>query len=537
MFKKLTKIIIIFVLILFFLNRTNSRDYFNQKDKIISRIKSNSFALAADSMLGRGNGQNGLKIAENYIVAELNKLSKDNKAVIQKAPVLEILPKQESEFQIINRMGTKTLELNRDYLIHSSGLMKYIPNETEVVFAGYGIFASDIDYNDYNNLNVNGKIVLILEGTPEILNSKKEVNKYSVLEYKQKEALSRGASALLIIPSDIKMSKGKWEYRVQSYSRPEYNLVFGNNSIPTIIVNPYLIQELFDFQLPENNIINFLEKNNIKINTKIIFKPKYKDKSFTISNILYEIKGTQSGLNDDCLIFSAHYDHLGIGKAFDEDSIYNGFQDNSLGCALLFEIARYYTDTKPKKSVLFIWTAGEEIGLLGSMYYLNNPYYPLYKTLANINVDGVAFMDEFNSIIGLGADYSNLDAILENVAKENSLIVEKIDDEKFDMDAFSRSDQIAFAYSGIPSILILDGMNYKNIEKQQGIEVLYDYFANFYHSPFDDAHQQINWDAAIQHLSLILDFSNGIVNTDIIPEWYPNNRFYLQRLRTEVEKR
>jgi len=536
MIKKLTKIIINFVLILFFLNRIYSDDYFINKDSLISRIKASSYALASDSMLGRGNGQPGLKIAERYLINELNKLSNTNKAIVQKAPIIEIFPREDSQFQILNSLGTKDLILKKDYLIHSSGLMKFIPSETEVVFAGYGIFAPDIDYNDYNNLSINGKIVVILEGAPTDIFPPKDAAKYSVLEFKQRTALSRGAAALIIIPNDLKLSKGKWEYRINEYSKPEYNLVFGNNSIPTIILNPLLINDIFDFQLPDKDIIKFLEDNKPVINTKIKFMPKYRDRSYTISNIIYEIKGTDEDAKEECLIFTAHYDHLGIDKAIYEDSIYNGFQDNALGCAFLLEIARYFNQNKPKRTVLVMFTAGEEIGLLGSKFYLNNPYYPLHKSLANINVDGVAFMDEFNSIIGLGAEYSNLGAILENVAKENSLVVEKID-EKFDMDAFDRSDQIAFAYSGIPSILILDGMNYKTIEKQQAIEVLYDYFANNYHTPMDDIRQAINWSATIQHFRFIVDFSDKILNSDFIPEWYPNNRFYLQRLRTEVEKR
>jgi len=537
MVKKLTKIIINFVIILFFLNRTYSIVVFSNKEELINRIKESSFTLASDSMLGRGNGQRGLKIAEKYIVDELNKISKERTAIIQKVPVIEILPTEKSELQIINMLGAKHLKLYDDYLIHSSGLMKYIPNETDLVYAGYGIFAPEFDYNDYYNLNITGKIVMIFDGAPSNIFSQKDSAKYSVWEFKQRTALARGAAALIIIPKELKLSKDKWEYKISEYLRPEYNLVSGNNSITTIVINPIHIQDLFDFQIPEKDALEYLGSKKPSINTKIIFKPKYKDRSFTISNILYEIKGKDKDKNDECIILSAHYDHLGFVKNMTPDSIFNGYQDNALGCSFLLEIARYYSENVPERSVLIFFTAGEEIGLLGSKYYLNNPYYPLYKTLANVNVDGIAFIDEFESIIGLGSEYSNLEVILKYVAENKSLNVDIIDNEKYEMEAFSRSDQIAFAYSGIPSILILDGMNYKNLTKEQGTQILNDYFINYYHTPYDDNNQKINWDAALQHLNVILDFADRILNSDFIPEWYPNNRFYLKRIRTEVEKR
>ncbi|HSP88811.1 MAG TPA: M28 family peptidase, partial [Ignavibacteriaceae bacterium] len=243
-------------------------------------------------------------------------------------------------------------------------------------------------------------------------------------------------------------------------------------------------------------------------------------------------------LKDSYIIISAHYDHLGIGNPVDGDSVYNGVFDNAAGVSALLEIARIFSsEKKTKRSIIFLLLTGEEKGLLGSIYYTDNPIVPLYKTAANINIDGVALFDNFKSIIGVGSEYSTLENILNNATDENKVSITEIPEGFKNYEAFSRSDQIVFANAGIPSILVMEAPDYINISKEEGLKKFIQYSENIYHTPFDDLNQYMNLDAAIQHIKIIYDLCYMISISDEEPEWKNNSPYINARLRSIAEKR
>jgi Zn-dependent M28 family amino/carboxypeptidase len=264
-----------------------------------------------------------------------------------------------------------------------------------------------------------------------------------------------------------------------------------------------------------NDIISF------KLKTGLEFKGNFKTRDFLGKNIIGILEGSDPELKDSYIVLSAHYDHLGIGPEINGDSIYNGLLDNAFGCAGLLELARIYSksETGPKSSIIFLFTTGEEKGMLGSIYYTDYPLKPLNKTVANINLDGLAFIDQFNSVISIGSIYSTLDDHVLNTAFEAGLIVERFPEEFIEDEAFNRSDQIAFAKAGVPSCMIIDGTLYKNISKEKGLSILIDYFNNKYHSPFDDLDQELNYNAAKQHLEFIYNITNSVANSKKRPIW------------------
>jgi len=534
------KIIILIILIIKFFGYNKLICNSLNEDLInINNIKNHSFALADDSMFGRGNGQLGLKIAQKYIIDQLskNKIDKNN-IIIQSLPVIEINTLENSEFEFINNFGTKKLSLYREYYIHSSGLMSYFPNELDLVFVRYGIFAPEIDYNDYYGINVVGKTVVFFDGVPNELNSNELIARYGQLEAKKRIALARGAIACILIPINEIKNNNDWKNLGNDYEKPEYNLPFFTSNILTIILHPELTDLLFNFDKNNLESKNFTYENSQILNTKMVFKGRYRDRSFNISNIIYEIKSTNPKYNDEYLVITAHYDHLGVSKPIDNDSIYNGFYDNAIGVSVLLELSKILTEQRDilKRSVLCIFFAGEEIGLLGSRYFTKNPIVPLYKMIANINIDGVAFIDNFKNVIGVGANYSNLKEFLSDIALDNNLFLDTNFNKKEAFDAFYNSDQVAFAYAGVPSILILDGLEYKNVSFEYGINRLIEYIENYYHNPKDDVNLNINWNATLQYSQFLLDFIIKLNNCEKVPEWY-NNKFYLERLRTRAEKR
>ena len=251
------------------------------------------------------------------------------------------------------------------------------------------------------------------------------------------------------------------------------------------------------------------------------------------------IEGSDAELKNEYVIVSAHYDHLGIGPAVNGDSVYNGVFDNAAGVSALLEIAAHISKMKtaPKRSIIFLLVTAEEKGLLGSIYYTDHPAVPLYKTTANINIDGIASFDRFKSIIGIGSRYSTLINILESSSAKQNLTVVPIPPIFKQTEAFNRSDQIAFANAGIPSVLVLEAPYFENLSEEEGYKKIIEYEENIYHSPFDDLSQTINYEAAAQHINFLYQFIIDVANTNENPEWNPGTPYINERLRSIAEKR
>jgi Zn-dependent M28 family amino/carboxypeptidase len=272
---------------------------------------------------------------------------------------------------------------------------------------------------------------------------------------------------------------------------------------------------------------------------KILFKGEFQERDFFASNVIGLLKGINKRQYEKYIIISAHYDHLGIGPPVKGDSIYNGVIDNAAGVAAVLELARIFSSMtiKPLHSILFLFLTGEEKGLLGSTYYLDHPVVPLYKTIANINVDGLALFDTFQDVIGIGAEYSTLGEHLELVAENLNLQATPLPTEFLAFESFTRSDQVAFAKAGIPSLLIAEGLCYQNTSRTEGLQRMIEWMQHIYHSPFDDLNQPLNFQAARQHCQVIFAFCHPLADGAFYPDWKPGTPFITARLRSLAEKR
>jgi Zn-dependent M28 family amino/carboxypeptidase len=287
-----------------------------------------------------------------------------------------------------------------------------------------------------------------------------------------------------------------------------------------------------------------MQRNNtltsFELQTKISFDGKFEERDFIGRNIIGMIEGSDDFFKDSFILLSAHYDHLGIGPPVKGDSVYNGVLDNALGVSSLMEICRIFStsEVNTKRSIIFLWLTGEEKGLLGSSYYTDHPARPLHKTVAAINLDGIAAFEEFNDIIGVGSELSSLENDLIEVSSYSSLNIASMPDKYFyESESISRSDQFSFMKAGIPSVLITEGVKYKNTLYEQGIQRLIQWSENIYHSPFDDLSQEINFEASSQHTKFILDFAVYLGNKIDPPFWNPGSPYINARLQSIAEKR
>lgn len=527
----------------------NKLSYYKAFDSISStNIKNHLTILANDSLEGRGVGTKGGNIAAKYIAEQFSDFGLEKSLKLnsfyQNIPMHGSISLPSSKLTLVQDDTTFNLIYGDDYFLYRSGQQTYIPVPLQLVFVGYGIVAPEYDYNDYQSVDVENKIVVYLDGEPHSKDSGYFNGDlptiYSNQETKRRTALSRGAAGTILIPLN---KYDDWNSVQKEFYSEDITLAYSVTGNLNIILNPITAEKLFcNSKYSFAEVINMHNENRIKsftLSTKIKFVNVFKERDFISPNVIGIIPGSDEKLKDTYLIISAHYDHLGIGLPIKGDSIYNGALDNAIGVSVLLELANSFSklDKKPKRSIVFIATTGEEKGLLGSIYYTDNPVVPLYKTIANVNIDGIAMFKDFESVIGIGAQYSSLDKFLKQTANKFNLIVQDIPDEFSVVGEFNSSDQYAFAMAGVPSILIYEGTRNKSKSEEEVLQAFINYYLEKYHTPFDDINQSIDFDAAVRHAKIIFDFCFNLAKSIDEPQWKDGVNFINARLRSIAEKR
>ncbi len=507
--------------------------------------------LGSDSLQGRGTGSRGGELAAQYIAKELATMGLtnggDQGSFLQAIPMHGSIPLAESRLSFFMQNEAHTFELGKEYLLFQSGAQTFIPNPVPLVFAGYGIIAPEYDYNDYQTIDVEGKVVVYLSGEPASVDSSYFAGAnptiYSYPETKRRLAISRGARGCILIPNHRENQDAGWEAWRNEFAFEDITLAYAVTGNLSIVMNPASAAKLFDeapFTLEQ--VFEWDRRNTIRsfpLTGVVSFHGKFKERDFIASNVIATLAGKRPQLKDTYLLLSAHYDHLGVGPAVNGDSIYNGVLDNAIGVAGLLEIARVFAcmSVRPDRSVIFLFVTGEEKGLLGSTYYLDHPLVPHYRTAANINIDGLAALDSFQELIGVGADLSTLGDLLQKTAKTLGYRISAIPPEFLFRETFARSDQIAFAKAGIPSILITEGLSYRNLSREQGLKAMIRWMQERYHTPFDDLQQPICYPAAVEHCRALFVYARSLADDPIAPEWQSGTPYVNMRLQSIAEKR
>ncbi|RQV98319.1 MAG: M28 family peptidase [Calditrichaeota bacterium] len=514
-------------------------------------LRKHLFTLADDSMMGRATGTRGAEMAAHYIQDCFRRYglkSPDNISnYLQPIPMHGSLPLADSRLRLYLENTVHDFELADDYLLYRTGAQTYIGTAVPMVFAGYGINAPEFDYNDYQSIDVTGKIVVCLSGEPESNDSTYfsgcYPTIYSLPETKHRMAISRGALGTILIASTPEYEKDKWNRWKREFTFEDVTLSYTVAGQLSIVMSLQSAELLFhDAFYSLNEILSMVKHHRIKsfpLPHRISFKGEFIERDFISSNVIGIIEGNNPELRDSFLIITAHYDHLGIGPEIEGDPIYNGAFDNAAGVAGLLEIARIFSQNSQflQRSVIFMAVTGEEKGLLGSKYYLDHPAVPLYKTVANINIDGLAIFEKFNDIIGIGAELSTLEEYLQQSAELLGLRFMTPPNIVVAMEAFSRSDQLAFAQAGIPSLLIMEGMHCKETNIRESFVRMQRWLNNIYHTPQDDLNQEMNLDASYQHLQVIAVTVFLLSDSTIQPEWKSGISYKNVQLQNLAEKR
>lgn len=504
-------------------------------------MKQHISVLAADSFMGRKPFTEGEKITTSYLQQEFKVAGLEpgnGSSFLQEVPMVNILATAAPSMQVQSPKGDFTLKAFDDYIIWIDKPDSNISlNNSELVFAGYGVVAPEYNWNDYAGLDVKGKVVMVMVNDPGFwvgdttLFKGKEMTYYGRWTYKFEEAARQGAKGCLIVHNTAAAS---YPFVVQQNSFNTSRLQLDNRNkgikncdvigwLPEMVANKLFTAAGFDSTLlVKANKPGFKAVPlNLQLSTTMQVTATY-NKSY---NVVGKITGSKHP--DEVIIYTAHWDHLGVGKP-DEmgDSIYNGALDNASGTAGLIELARAFKSLKtpPERTIVFLAVTAEEQGLLGSAYYAQNPIYPANKTVANINMDGLNPFTKTKDIIVVGQGQSELeDYLKEEVEKDGGYISYETHPEA---GYYYRSDHFNFAKAGIPALFTESGIDVEGKGKEFGKKLQNDYNDKHYHRPSDEFDAN-TWtmDGAIQELKFLFRVGKRLAFEEKWPHWKAGSEF------------
>ena len=497
--------------------------------------------LASDEFLGRKPFTEGEVITVNYLKDEFDKLGLlpgNGDSYFQDVPMVEITGSPSENMLISGTNESFNLKLLKDFVATTSKTVTDVSLENSgLVFAGYGIVAPEYGWNDYEGIDWKGKTAVVLINDPgfksgdSTLFKGNEMTYYGRWTYKYEEAARQGAAGLIIIHDTEPASYG-WNVIESGWTGARLII---ESDLPLLNVESWISGEsakkMFDASAMKGQDYKTLSRKKsfkpIPLDLNVSVDIKNKIKKDVSKNVVALIPGTDR--KDEVIIYSAHWDHFGIGKVIEGDSIYNGSVDNASGTAGLLAIAEAFKKSVvSKRSIVFIAVTGEEQGLLGSAYYAENPIFNPKKTVANINIDALDSPGKMKDLTITGYGQSEMD----DYAKEAALKQERyiIPDPEAEKGYFFRSDHFNFAKIGIPALYASGA--YEGFDKSiEDIKKYNDYYRiNNYHQPSDEYNPETTELSGVR-LDLQLFFNVGLKlsNEDYFPKWYDSSEFKAAR--------
>ena len=516
-------------------------------DGLLAHIK----VLASDEFEGRAPGTKGEELSVKYISDEFKKIGlkpgNPDGTHTQEVPLAGINSEPRMSFTI----GDKTIDLKYldDFVASSARLQPEIKvDKSDVVFVGYGIVAPEYGWDDYKDVDVRGKTLLMLIGDPPIPDSKdpskldekmfkgKAMTYYGRWTYKYEIAAQKGAVAAIIV-HETQPAAYPWQVVRSSWGKENFELDNPNKNMDTVSARSWITLDVAkkivadcgqDFDALKKTAIA-KDFRPIALTAKANIQIKQQIREFKSHNVIGTLEGSDPKLRDEHVIYTAHWDHLGRHPELQGDQIFNGAIDNASGVASVIQIAAAFmkVNPPPKRSVLFMATTAEEAGLLGAKFYAENPLYPLEKTLADINIDGVNPWGKTHDLEDLTNGNSALDDLLgQAAARQGRVMKPNSEPEK---GGFYRVDSFEFAKAGVPVLHAARGIETIGKPPEYGKQKRDEFVAKHYHQPSDEVDPGWDLSGAVQDVQLLFEVGYQVANGDKFPEWKAGSEFKAKR--------
>jgi Zn-dependent M28 family amino/carboxypeptidase len=511
-------------------------------------LKAHIKFLADDLLEGRGTGARGGELATKYIAAQLEAVGAkgpgENGSFFQPVSLVGVKADPGTVLTISGASGSENFKFADDFVAFTGAQTESIDVDTDLVFVGYGINAPEQKWNDYKGADTDyrGKILVMLVNDPPATSAEpnlfgaKALTYYGRWTYKYEEAARRGAVGVILLHTDqsagypwgvVRTSNGSWRFDIAR---------------TTVDTTPFLQFRSWVTDDAARRMMKLAGQDldalrakaatrdfqPVKLGLKGKLNLKSEVKRVAAPNVVGVIEGSDPQLKNEYVVYSAHWDHLGIGSPNKNgDTIYNGALDNASGVAVVLAIAetiaRMPPAQRPKRSSLFLFPTAEEQGLLGAEWYSHHPVVPLDKTAANVNLDSMNVLGPTQDFIPLGAEHSSLQAVVEAVARDMNLRVSV--DARPEQGSFYRSDHFPFAKVGVPSISLKEGDEYVGRSKEWGEEQFRAYNTAHYHQPSDEIRDTWDFRGMIQEAEIALAIGRRIADMPDKPRFNPGDEF------------
>jgi len=502
--------------------------------------------LASDEFEGRApSTPGGLKTVE-YLEAEFQKLGLEpafgkgkNKSYRQAVELMELTVTNSPALSISYSDGSsQALVYKEGAMVGTSRVGEKVGlNDSELVFVGYGVVAPEYGWNDYQGIDMQGKTAVILVNDPGFRSTDDELFKgntmtyYGRWTYKYEEAARQGADGAIIV-HETKAAGYPWEVVSGSWSGAQYSLFTEDGNQGNLAIEGWITQAAAEQLFTKNNLEyadmvvaagqqGFTPVSLTSKATTELQVTNRKSRSFNVAGL---IPGTERA--DELFIYTAHWDHLGVKPvAGADDVIYNGAQDNATGTSGLLELAQAFKalPSSPQRSVMFLAVTAEESGLLGSKHYAEFPAFPMGKTVAGINIDGMATAGATDDIVVVGYGNSEMDDYLKTVSDtQGRVLVREPSPEK---GYFYRSDHFNLAKKGVPMLYAEAGLQVRGKPAGYGLAESERYTSERYHKAADEVHAEWDSGGILQDLNAHFRIGVTISNSRDWPKWSDGNEF------------
>ena len=518
------------------------------QNAILERIK----VLSSDEYEGRAPGTKGEELTVGYLTDESKKLGlqpgNPDGSYVQKVPLVGITGAQGQPFTVARGGQKRTFKWSEDVVAFTKRVTDSVSiADSDMIFVGYGVTAPEYNWDDFKGVDVKGKTIVVLVNDPQVpdaadaskLDAKmfngKAMTYYGRWTYKYEKAAELGAAGVFIVHET---GPAGYPYPVvQGFLGERFSLVADNKNMGRANLEGWFsldtAKAIFkmagqDFDALKKQALS-RDFKPVPLGLKASMTVRNTMRTIDSQNVVARLEGSDPVLKDEYVVYSSHWDHLGVGEPVDGDKIYNGALDNASGTATLLEIARAFTQAqpKPKRSILFLFVTAEEQGLLGSEYYATHPLYPLEKTVANINIDGVNQWGRTSDITVIGMGASDLDDYLRDAAAAHNRTL--VPDPESEKGFYYRSDHFNFAKVGVPALYTDSGVTFIGKDANYSKTKRDEYTEKDYHKPSDEIKPDWDLSGAVDDARLLFTVGYNVANAAKFPEWKSGNEFKARR--------
>ena len=496
--------------------------------------------LASDLLEGRGVGTRGGQLATEYIANQLAlsgvKPAGVDGSYYQPVPLVGIETAQGTTMSAASRGSSAEFKPGADFVGSSQLQRPEVEFAGDVVFVGHGITAPEYGWDDYKGVDVTGKVVLVFTNEPPSTDPKffagRALTYYGRWTYKYEEALRHGARACLIIHTTPTASYG-WDVVQHSWGHESpfvriepgakalafQGWISGEAGEKLLGLAGKHVEELLDAsEKPGFRAIDLGIRMQMRVQSKI--------RSLETRNVAGLVAGSDPRLKDEVVIYSAHWDHFGIGEPVNGDAIYNGAIDNATGCAIVLELARIWASLpqKPRRSALFLFVTAEEAGLKGSEYYGAHPLVPVARTAIDLNYDALYPFGRAADVVITGAERTTVYPMAQQIAKRLNLAI--AEDSQPEAGHYFRSDHFSLSKAGVPAFSIGHATEFAGKPAGFGRQAYEEYNSKHYHRPSDEFQESWDFTALGQAAEYGFLLGKDIANQDRLPDWKPGEQFH-----------